>query len=489
MLVTATPSGPAIGGGSSLGASPTIPPSPMFIPTPDPTRTSIVDPTQNQSYVVQSGDTLSAIGQRYGVAADAIAAANNMSLSTPLNIGQTLVIPTAIQTTGPDFKIIPDSELVYGPGLKDFSVERFLAGRDCYLCTYTEYEDGKTWTGAEVVMRVAVEQSISPRLLLALLEYQSHWISQKTVSDDQAKYPLGYLQRPDAIYGLYQQLYWAGDMLATGYYGWRERGLAATLLADGTRVGLSPSINAGTAGVEVLLSQTRSVDGWMAASQPSGFFATYVSLFGDPFQYAVEPLIPPDLTQPPMSVPWAADESWYFTGGPHGGWGSGSAWAALDFVAPTTVSGCDEAVEWARAVADGVIARSDFGVVILDLDGDGFMGTGWTVVYMHLSSADRAVKVGQAVHQGDPIGHPACETGYSVATHLHIARRYNGEWIAADCSACMLTVPQPQWNLGGWLAHSFQREYDGSLTDGKEYREACICREAIDTISGVPPSQ
>jgi murein DD-endopeptidase MepM/ murein hydrolase activator NlpD len=234
----------------------------------------------------------------------------------------------------------------------------------------------------------------------------------------------------------------------------------------------------------VLLSQTRTLDGWTVAVQHTGLFATYVSLFGDPFQYAYEPILPPDLTQPPMTFPWGPEEHWYYTGGPHGGWGSGSAWAAIDFVSPTKVAGCETGIEWARAVADGVIARSDFGIVILDLDGDGYLGTGWTVVYMHLASADRAVTVGQAVRQGDAIGHPGCETGYSVATHLHIGRRYNGEWIAADCSACMLAVPQPQWNMDGWLVHSFLREYDGSLIKGEEYREACTCREPLNTVPG-----
>ena len=161
------------------------------------------------------------------------------------------------------------------------------------------------------------------------------------------------------------------------------------------------------------------------------------SQIGDPFRFAVEPLIPPDLQQPEIGFPFGDDEVWYFTGGPHGGWGSSSAWAALDFVSAEEVGlGCDVSPDWARAVADGVIARSEYGLVILDLDGDGFEGTGWTIFYLHLSSEDRPVQEGQRVKKGDPIGHPSCEGGVSYATHLHIARRYNGEWIAADCSEC-----------------------------------------------------
>jgi LasA protease len=491
VLVTATPSSGEIGGGGSSEATPVPPlrtldpdhaPTPTFIPTPNPTRSAVVDPTEEQIHIVQRGDTLSAIAEWYGVTVESIVEVNDIPDINVLEVGQALIIPTAIQTTGPDFKIIPDSELVYGPALRDFDVAAFLAGRDCYLNIYSEEIDEQTWTGIEIVERVALEQSLNPRLLLALLEYESQWISQTSVADTAAFYPLNYTERPDEIYGLYRQLGWAGKMLQTGYYGWRQRGLTATLLADGTRVGLHPTLNAGTAGVQMLLSQTRNLEEWLVATQHTGLFVTYVSLFGDPFQYAVEPLIPPDLSQPPMSLPWPEGETWYYTGGPHGGWGTGSAWAALDFVPPEVTEGCEIYTEYAAAVADGVIARSEMGIVILDLDGDGFEGTGWTVFYLHLSSEGRAVVEGQKVKQGDPIGHPSCEGGVSFSSHLHIARRYNGEWIAADCTACPLEAPAPQMVLDGWLVYTYGYEYDGSMTKGEEFREACTCREDFNAL-------
>jgi len=492
VLVTATPAGGAVGGGSDLISPEILQPSelpesgPMFVPTPDATRPSAVDAAQDQTYVVVPGDTLSQISLRFGVTVESIIQANRLPDATTLTVGQTLLIPTAIQVTGPAFKIIPDSELVYGPHSGAFDVAAFLVGKDCFLCRYREEIDGQQWSGANIIQLVAREQSLNPRLLLALLEYESHWVSQSTIDEDAATYPLGFYEQPGQVYGLYRQLDWAGKLLQTGYYGWKLRGLSATLLADGSRAGLDPTLNAGTAGVQVLLSRTRDLEGWIQAAQPSGFYTTYASMFGDPFQYATEPIIPADLSQPPMSFPWAKDEIWYFTGGPHGGWGAGGAWAAIDFVSGEKVSGCDEASEWARAVADGVIAVSDYGLLILDLDRDGNPGTGWAVVYLHLSSADRAVVAGQSVALGDALGHPSCEGGFSTATHLHIARRYNGEWVAADCSRCLFVSPVPQLNFDGWIASSFGREYDGSLTKGEAYREACTCRDEINalTISG-----
>jgi LasA protease len=498
VLVTATPmASQAIGGGGeqqsitqeSSETEDAIPPTPLptptFIPTPDPTRTAIIDPSQDQVYTVRSGDTLNKVALMYGVTVGTITAANGITDADTLSIGQTLTIPTSIQAEGSDFKIIPDSELVYGPSLRGFDTATFLEGQDCFLCHYSEELNGRMWSGAEIVDRVALEQSLNPRLLMALLEFHGKWLSQPMVSEDEARYPMGYLERPTEVYGLYRQLDWAGKVLSTGYYGWRQRGLSVAILADGTRVGLDPTLNAGTAGVQILMAQTRGLAGWMSAVDQGGLFSSYVSLFGDPFQYAVEPLLPPDLTQPDLSFPWDPQETWYYTGGPHGGWGSGSAWAALDFVPEEEgLKGCTVSTHWARAMADGVIARSEYGVVILDLDGDGFEGTGWTIFYLHLTSDDRQVEAGQHVKVGDPLGHPACESGVSYSTHLHVARRYNGEWIAADCTSCLLAAPAPQLNLDGWLVYSFNNEYDGSMIKGDEYREACACRDPVNTMAG-----
>ena len=106
------------------------------------------------------------------------------------------------------------------------------------------------------------------------------------------------------------------------------------------------------------------------------------------------------------------------------------------------------------AVADGVIVRSGNGAVVLDLDGDGREQTGWVVLYMHLESRGRVI-VGTRVNAGDRIGHPSCEGGYSTATHLHLARRYNGEWIAADGSLPFV--------LDDWTSHGDGNEYNGYL--------------------------
>jgi murein DD-endopeptidase MepM/ murein hydrolase activator NlpD len=106
-------------------------------------------------------------------------------------------------------------------------------------------------------------------------------------------------------------------------------------------------------------------------------------------------------------------------------------------------------------MADGVVARSEPGDVLLDLDGDGHEETGWVILYLHISSIDR-IPAGKQVKTGDPIGHPSCEGGEATGTHTHVARKYNGEWILAD-------GPIP-FNLEGWVAHNGSEPYLGTFT-------------------------
>ena len=83
--------------------------------------------------------------------------------------------------------------------------------------------------------------------------------------------------------------------------------------------------------------------------------------------------------------------------------------------------GCYQDENWITAVADGVVTRSSFGAVVVDLDGDGYAGTGWAITYMHLETRDR-VAVGTSVNAGDKLGHASCEGGCSTGSHLPISR-------------------------------------------------------------------
>jgi murein DD-endopeptidase MepM/ murein hydrolase activator NlpD len=285
------------------------------------------------------------------------------------------------------------------------------------------------------------------------------------------EYPMG-LIAPGRT-GLYRQLLDAANILNAGYYGWKYRGFSTLTFGDGRQVRLSPDLNAGTAAVQYFLSQYNSLENWQVDVGPGGFFQLYQSLFGDPFIGAYEPLIPPDLMQPALSFPFSAGEVWYFTGGPHGGYNSGSAWASIDFAPPAPPDEliaqqgfCYVSPFWVTAVADGVVARSGGGFVILDLDGDGNEYTGWTIVYLHLADNAGLVAPGTRVQTGDRLGNPSCTGGFSSATHLHFGRRYNGEWMPIDCFNCPKGVRHVPMVLSGWTVSGFEnQEYQGTMSN------------------------
>ncbi len=469
---TSTPGG-LIPTAAPLLPSQTILPTPVTTPTPDrphPVPTLRRDPSE---HVVQAGDTLGLIARSYNVPLEAVIEVNSLVNPDLLSVGQLLLIPAPQpRGTAPGFKILPDSELVYGPASAEFDIEHFVQTGSGYLMTYLEDVNEETMTGAQIVERIAQNYSVNPRLLLAILEHQSSWVTNSSPDEETLLYPLSLFD--PRWEGLYRQLAWAADNLNRGYYAWRKGELAAIVTLDSEVFLANPNLNAGTVAVQYFFSLLYPFQDWRAQVGEGGLQATFTRLFGYPFYLSVEPLLPDGLSQPAMQLPFAAGEVWSFTGGPHGAWDNGSAWAALDFAPPGEALGCVPSLEWVVAVADGLIVRAGNGAVIQDLDGDGLEQTGWVVFYMHIESEGR-VRAGSWVQAGDRIGHPSCEGGISSGTHLHIARRYNGEWIAAD-------HPEIPFVMDGWIASGTGQLYDGFLTRENLVVEAYDRRSEINEI-------
>jgi hypothetical protein len=183
--------------------------------------------------------------------------------------------------------------------------------------------------------------------------------------------------------------------------------------------------------------------------------------------------MPGSLAQPEFQLPFSAGEVWALTGGPHTGWGQGEPWAALDF-APGEGKGCFGSKLWVTAIADGDVVRTDTGLVVLDLDGDGDERTGWVIFYLHVGKTDRA-RVGDHLVAGQPVGHPSCEGGSSTGTHVHIARKFNGEWIEA--AGLMPFV------MEGWTPYEGGAPYVGTLERLGYHVRACTCSDGASAIT------
>ncbi len=438
-------------------------PTKQFIPTPTVSPT----PMPPYLYTTQSGDYLANLAVRFGVKSNQINSAEPIQPQGLMKPGQLLIIPRVLGETSPSTAILPDSEVVYSPTGLDLDINGFVKNAGGHLANYVEWVNNDTRTGAEVIQIVAQENSFNPRLLLALLEYQSHWITAEPGNLAQSEYPLGEM---DVNYrGLYKQLNWAVRQLSIGYYGWRSGSLTQITFPDQTTLRLSPELNAGSVAVMYFFSKMFNNREWSGLLYTAnGFPSLYEKLFGNPWLRAqpFEPFFPPDLTQPVLELPFFYNQVWSFSGGPHASWGTDSARGALDFAPGSMESGCVPSQAWVLAPAPGLVIRSENGVVILDLDGDGIEQTGWVLLFLHIAT-DGRVPAGTRLNLNDPIGHPSCEGGLATGTHFHIARKYNGEWILAD-------GPLP-FVLGGWQAHAGPNNYEGTLTKDDQTITACTC--------------
>ncbi|MGQ9888826.1 MAG: LysM peptidoglycan-binding domain-containing protein [Aggregatilineales bacterium] len=470
-----------------LGAPAGFTPEVMKVtPTPNPTRPEQTADTRE--YIVRPGDTLSSIASAYNVSLATLIEANAITNPDLLVVGQVVRIPSVASDTTPALKIIPDSRLVRGPGAALFDVDEFVKRQDGFIRAAVDVVNGRTLTASQVIEQVSLEFSVDPRLLLALLELRANWLTDANPSETLRIYPLGAPASPLGFdrNGLYRQLAWAADRMNMGYYGWKYRNLDAFAFDSGERLRFGAGLNAGTIGVQYMLSLHNTKEKWLREIGPNGLYAVYAAFFGDPFAATLDVLVPPGLEQPALTLPFQAEEQWFFTGGPHGGWGSGSAWSAIDFAPPDDIaqvsSVCYRSAHAVTAVASGIITRSADGVVILDLDADGDDTTGWSILYLHIDSEGR-VKAGSQVKTGDVIGYPSCEGGVSNGTHVHLARRYNGEWIPADCSGCSPDSNAPQLVLGGWAVYGLTgQEYQGYLLRNNERRIAEQGRLSKDNL-------
>ena len=443
---------------------PTDVPTATFFSTPTTTLPSpvavqsITPNPQNQPilYYAQSGDTLDALAARFNVSKKEITSPRTVPETGLIDVGTLLIIPDRIDgETTPAVQILPDSEIVYSATATGFNSDKFIANASGHLSTYREYLGSTGWTtGAQAMKRLADENSVNPRLVLAILEYEAHWVYSGPTDTLHEDYPMGFQSLK--YKGLFMQMVWAVNQIFNGYYGWRTGTLTELTFPDGETLQLNPELNAGTVAIQYFFSRLHNRAEWEGIISPdsvNSFYSLYLQMFGDPWARAqsVEPLFPPGLNQPKLVLPFEPNHEWSFTGGPHGAWEEDGPLAAID-LAPS-----DPTKTWVLSASPGLVVRSINGVVIVDLDGDGNEHTGWDLLYLHIAT-DGRVPLNTWVQTNDRIGHASGEGGVATGIHLHFARKYNGEWIIAD-------GPLP-FVIGGWTVHAGAQPYLGTLTRG-----------------------
>ena len=412
------------------------------------------------TYTTRQGDTLPALAARFNVPPDTIQAETPLSDTGLLPVGLQVQLPNALDDFLPYHgTILPDSEVIYGPSVRDFDSISFIHEAGGFLTTYSEIVKGQTLTGPEIVHWVSLETSTNPRLLLAFLEYRSGWVLGSPSGAAEDDFPIGYGANDT---GLYNELMITAKLIAQGFYGWRDGSLTELTFYRGGTARLSPALNAGSVAVMRLFASLYEEEDWVTQLiEPGEFLLFYQQMFGDYRERAlqVEPYLLATTTEPELVLPFPIGELWSLTGGPHITWQTGTPFGALDFAPVTGEPSCAVSALWATAAAPGLVVRSDRGVVALDLDGDGDEGTGWVLIYLHMAEESR-VGTNTWLERDQLVGHPSCEGGNASGTHLHFARKFNGEWVGVE-------EPLPLI-LSGWRVFAGERRYEGFLQKGDQ---------------------
>lgn len=357
----------------------------------------------------------------------------------------------------PTEPLVSDQSFVFHPDLYDFDVEEFLRRHNSGLLGYVEADDEDGWTAVEAIEFTALRYSISPHLLLALLEMHTGAVTSPALDYVAVDRAFGF-PRP----GFQAQLDAAAQTLFMAYYGFRGD-------AD-VRATWSAGMNAGTAAVTTFLNDTSPDDATRTrrlGRESGSFHAIFQELFGDPLAGRLVNATP-TAPMPGGRLPWTSAETWRYTGGPHNtngkractAAGCATPWSSID-IAPPEVTPCPTAEgsrpdkyppnRWAVAVRDGNIVSSRSGIVRID------HGDGWATQYVHLAN-DGIVTAG-AIGQSTPVGHPSCNYsgGLTTGVHLHFSVLYNGEYQNIHST-----------NLGGWTVEQ-TAHYNGRMTcpDGR----------------------
>jgi hypothetical protein len=153
-------------------------------------------------------DTLAALAVRFDVKPSELRSGSSIPATDLISPGTLLIIPERFSgNTTPNVQIIPDSELVFSASATNFDIADYITEANGHLSRSREYLGSTGWTtGPEAIRRLAYENSINPRLLLGLLDYEGRWVHGEPIDALHIDYP----SLPERLLqGMFSQMVWA----------------------------------------------------------------------------------------------------------------------------------------------------------------------------------------------------------------------------------------------------------------------------------------
>jgi hypothetical protein len=357
--------------------------------------------------------------------------------------------------------LISDGQFVYGPNVYDFDIQTFLESQRGILEAYSES-----------IELQAGYYSISPKVLLTIIEIQSGLVTDPNPLPESIEHAVSYQEE-----GFSQQIEWLAEELYHNFYWYlytyepdrSQIGDELPVIFEDGSVGKIPGcLNAATYSIQVALARVSTPAHWerlVSRDSPLGFYQTYIRLFLSDDPLDTSNIILTDATPPSdlLKLPFPGGERWKFSGGPHA-WDANPSnpWSSLDFGPGSGSCSSPPTDKWVVASAAGNVRVVAGCWVEID------HGGGWTTAYYHLKSDSLKVNNGQYIHQGVRIGNPACEIcadGAASVPHVHFAIKQNGTVQAIAGTS-----------LSGWVVHEGSAQYYGYLEKGSSrvYKDGWI---------------
>jgi murein DD-endopeptidase MepM/ murein hydrolase activator NlpD len=320
--------------------------------------------------------------------------------------------------------------------------------------------DGKDIPVSEVIEFYVHYTGINPQVLLTMLELTSGSVrNSKGPIPVDLENALGYASKK----GFISQVEQLAGSLASAYYG-HQTGLISDDSANSASYALREVIRTlhkknGTVPVEVEFTQTFS------------------DMFGAPLEgiLAVDPDEPDAPDAPTFFLPWQSQHTWYYTGGPHCGWGTGcTPYSAVDFApGPDTYGGCEwQSWEEVRPATSGYVIYAGHNLVKIHHSSNIF-GSAWQTLYYHVRSIQ--VTEEQWVTTATNLGYPSCKSasgGTALGVHLHFAFLKDGYYKTANRKI-----------LSGWRIWKGDTEYNGTMVKDGVTKTADVHKTSDNAIT------
>lgn len=336
--------------------------------------------------------------------------------------------PTAMAV--PAARFLTLDEIVYAAAFDADAITAFLRQSGGELADVMVTVEGRRYPFSVALLGQTLYYSVSPKTILALMEYQSDLVTQSGLPDERYRWAVGYRGDPNRFVGMSGQIRWAVREL---FYARRDLPLRPPLTyADGVTLDAPADLDDAQYVMARVLAPTIASGQIMQAL--TQYADVYVQLFGALSTDDVALTAPPAILHRPLQT-IKPITSFFDHGGPfltrNMSDGVTTYWGFVETNTSAFAYDGHDGWDYAAAPPDVVMTAADGKVVFAGVADDG-CNTGAVIVdhgddlrtmYWHLSQV--TVEVGQLVSTGEQIG-VVGNTGCSKGPHLHFGVHYRG---------------------------------------------------------------